>query len=243
VTDPLLDPLLRRWIFPMLRRGRIFRIPFGDAERRNLIESGEYDPDFLPFLESLLRSLASPEWAPGSYYPGGWYRALRSAGVDPALADPTPDILKPFYREELRVDPAGGWWLGRRPIRGRVLAFFLKHLEYDRALGLYRVRYPLEHAEEVQYLHHESSPVRVVRIDTAADPPLIHLNVGEVEPLRHESLWLDGQDRLYTTVRPEALTAEFDDPARWTILSTLEEDGGRWFVTAGKHRLELPVKG
>ena len=240
--DSLIDPLLRRWIFPMVKLGKTFRIPYGEAERRALVEAAGYETEFHSFLERFLLALAGPAWLPGSYYPAGWYRALRAQGVDPNAVEPSPGILRPYYREELRVDARGHWWLGPKPITGRVLKFFLKHLEYDERLGLYRVRYPLEPVEEIQYVHPESPPLRIRRIDSLSRPPLLHLNDGSVEPLRTETLWLDGRDRLYTQVREFQLQAEFDDPARWDVLRTLEQDGARCVVTIGGTKIEVPVR-
>jgi hypothetical protein len=207
------------------------------------VDDAEYQSDFRSFLERFLLALAGTAWTPGSYYPAGWYRALNGLGSDPNAAEPTPETLRPYFREELRVDTRGHWWLGSRPIKGRVLKFFLKHLDYDERLGLYRVRYPLESIEEIQYLHPESPPLRISRIDSSSRPSLLHLNDGSVEPLRAETLWLDSQDRLYTGVRELNLQAEFDDPARWDILSTLEQDEARCFVTIGGKKIEVPVRG
>jgi len=241
-SDPLIDSLLRRWIFPMVKRGKIFRIPYGEAERQALVDDGEYEPDFGPFLRQFLLALAGPAWLPGSYYPAGWYRAVKARGGDPRGMEPSPELLRPYFRDELRVDLRGHWWLGPKPLTGRVLKFFLKHLDYDERLNLYRLRYPLESAEEIQYLHPESPPLRIRRIDPRSHPPRLHLNDGSAESLRVETLWLDGQDRLYGRVRALNLEAEFDDPARWEILSTLEQDGTRCFVTIGGKKMEIPVR-
>ena len=242
MNDPLIDPLLGRWVFPMVKTGRRFVIPRGEAARRALVEGGGYDPAFLPFLERVLAALARPEFREGAYYPGGWYRALRARGEDPARTTTEPGALQAFYREPLRVDGQGRWWCGERRIKGRVLRFFLRNLHFEPELGLYCVRYPLEWAEEAQYLHADSPPLRVERLDPGAAPPRLLLNDGTAEPLRPESLWLDGDERLYGTVKEGRLTAAFDDPARWEILRTLEEEQGRWYVTIAGRRLALPVR-
>jgi hypothetical protein len=242
MSDHRIDPLLRRWVFPMVKTGQRFVIPYGDLARRALVESGEYDPSFPPFLERVLAALADPAFVPGSYYPGGWYRALLARGEDPGRAEPDPEALRPFYREELRVDRQGRWWCGARPIKGRVLRFFLRHLRHDAELGLYCVRYPLGAGEEAQYLRTESPPLRVKRLEPSHDPPCLLLNDGTAEPLRGKTLWLDDEDRLYCAVKPQNLTAVIDDPARWEILSTLEEADGRWFIQVSGRRLAVPVR-
>ena len=241
MVDALLDPLIRRWIFPMVKTGRTFVVPVGEALRAGLATDGEYGERFPGFLERFLRALAEPGWAPGSYYPGGWYRRLTGEGADPLLTEPTPEALRPFYREELLVDSAGKWRLGRQPIRGRVLRFFLQNLEFDPELQLYRVHYPLEEVEEVQYIHHESPPLRVERLDEGTEPPCLRLNDGSEEPLATGTLRLDGRERLYCTVRAAGLTAEFSEQARWQVLNSLEEEHGRFFVTLGGRRVEIPV--
>ena len=241
MADALLDPLIRRWIFPMIKTGRTFVVPVGEGLRAGLAAGGEYDERFPGFLERFLRALAEPRWAPGSYYPGGWYRRLTGAGADPLQAEPTPEALQPFYSEELLVDEAGKWRLGRRPIRGRVLRFFLQNLDFDPELGLYRVRYPLENGEEVQYIHHESPPLRVERLDDRTEPPCLRLNDGSEEPLATETLRLDARERLFCTVKAAGLTAEFGEQARWQVLRSLEEEDGRFFVTLAGRRVEIPV--
>ena len=241
MADALLDPLIRRWIFPMIKTGRTFIVPMGEALRAGLATGGEYDERFPGFLARFLRFLAEPGWAPGSYYAGGWYRRLTGEGTDPLLAEPTPEALRPFYRDELRVDAAGKWRLGRRPIRGRVLRFFLQNLDFDPELQLYRVRYPLGVEEEVQYIHHESPPLRVERLDARMEPPGLRLNDGSEEPLATGTLRLDRRERLYCTVKAAGLTAEFGEQARWQVLSSLEEEDGRFFVTLGGRRVEIPL--
>jgi len=246
MRDALIDPLLHRWVFPMVMVGRRFELPYGAARRRELARNGTYAADFGPFLKRVLRAMRDPMFPPGSYFPAGWYRALLDRGVDPAQAHATPEALAPFYRPELRVDGLGRWWSGEKHIKGRVLRFFLNHLQYEPGLGLYAVRYPLEQIEEAQYVHHESPPLRVERLLVAHGPPSIELNDGTVEPLRAESLWLDRGDRLYCSVKwtqySAGLIAAIDDPARWDLLSTLENEDGTWFVRWDGERREIPVR-
>jgi len=242
MADALLDRLLRRWMFPMVKSGNKFGLPYGQEFREGLGTSGEYPPAFTPFLERFLVALAGPEWQPGSYYPGGWFRSLAAQGADPLAARLSVEELRPFFRDELRVDGRGRWWLGAKPIKGRVLSFFLKHLHFDPALNLYCVRYQLESVEEAQYLHPEAPPLRVRRIDRSSDLPMLELNDGTREPLDPRSLWLGGEDRLFAKVRSSVWTVEFDDPARWDVLQTVEQSGDCCFVTLAGDRWELPVK-
>lgn len=245
--DHLIDSLLGRWVFPMVKVGPKFILPYGARTRSSLVEGGDYDSPFLPFLERVLSELGDPKFAPGSYFPGGWYKALTARGQDPAHIQVTAEGLAPFYRPELRVDPHGRWWSGEKRIKGRVLQFFLGHLKYEPELGLYCVRYPLERIEEAQYIHTESPPFRVQRVDLKSLPPRLVLNDGTIEVLRPESLWLDRQDQLYCLVKfdrtPTGVIAAVDDPARWEMLSTLEEDAGSWSVRIGGARQAIPVRG
>lgn len=244
MSDALIEPLLERWIYPMVKAGREFHVPYGEAAWRRIRDEGGYPEDFYPFLERCLRALAGPGWAPGSYYPGGWYRSLQARGLDPGAAAPTPEALQPFYGEELRVDADGRWWMGQRPVRGRVLRYFQRHLVYAPVLGRYAVRYPLEQIIEKRYLHHESPPVRVQRLEDGPEPPRAWLNTGEDVPLHRETLRLTDSEQLDCTVTlgGHAVPARFDDVPRWQVLQTLEERDDGWWVRLGDRPLNLPVE-
>ncbi len=233
------EALIRRWIFPMVRAGEELVLPFGEGPLDQLRQDGGYDADFPAFLQRFLKSLADPAWVAGSYFPAGWYRALRAAGKDPLRTEPDPQSLKPFYADELCVDRQGRWRLGAKPVTGRVLRFFLGNLFYDAPLALYCVRYRVEQLFERCYLHHESPPFRIVAIDLGSSTPQIVLNDGTREPFEPDSLWLDAAEELHCPVKSQRLPGRFATAPRWEILKTLEERQGRMIVRIGGKTVAL----
>ena len=222
------EKLLTRWVYVMVRLGEEFVVPYTSRALEQVATSTEYPPDFPATLARVLAALESPEWPAASYYPGGWYRTLRERGEDPATAPVTPQTFAEFTLEEVRVDQDGRWTLGPRPLAGRVLEHFLRHLEYDPLLGRYRVRYRLDGRFDARYLRHESPPLRVRRLTRESGRPWVWLNDGSKELLRLETLFLDGQERLYCAVRPALLPARFEDVPRWELLKDAEETPQGW---------------
>ncbi len=237
-----IDSLIRRWIFPMVRIDREFVIPIGDGAIGRLRNDGGYDPLFIPFLKRFLDTLADPAWAPGSYFPAGWYRALRESGLEPLQVEATQELLAPFYGGELHVNRHGGWRLDSRPVQGRVLQFFLRNLFFDEHLGLYYVRYRVERLFERRYLHHESPPYRVVAVELDRHGAGLVLNDGTREPLEPESLWLDSAEELHCPVKPQRLPARFASAPRWELLKGLEERDGCLRVRIAGRNIELPQR-
>jgi hypothetical protein len=231
--------LLERWIYVLVRLDDAFVAPYTPQRWAAVTGAAAYGADFAPFLERFCEALAQGPWAPGSYYPGGWYRALAARGEAPARAALAPEALAPFHLEEVAVDRAGRWFVGRKAITGRVLQHFLRHLDYDGELGRYRVRYRLERHFEMRYLHHRSPPIRVRRVIPSAEGLELWLNTGRREPLRPETLRLDAAEQLYCAVGAAGLPAWFEEPARWELLKDAEERQGAWVLSVGGR--ELPA--
>jgi hypothetical protein len=233
--------LLERWIYVLVLADGAFVCPYTEARLAALRGDAGYGADFAAFLERFLAALAGGPWAPGSYYPGGWYRRLQARGEAPARAPVTPGALGPFYQDELRVDRQGRWFVGRKAITGRVLQHFLRNLHYDAELGRYVIRYALERHTETRYLHHESPPVRVRRVTHDGGAVTLRLNTGRSEPLRPETLRLDGAEQLYCAVGEEQVPAWFEEPARWELLKDAEERDGTWVLSLGGRTLAPPL--
>ncbi|MDH4248936.1 MAG: hypothetical protein OEW39_14100 [Deltaproteobacteria bacterium] len=231
-SPPQLTPqgkrLLARWVYVMVRVGEEFVVPYTGAALTQISESAAYPPDFPGVLGRVMAALEDPRWPAASYYPGGWYRALRERGEDPATAPVTPETLAGFTLEEVRVDAQGRWQMGARSLGGRVLDHFLRHLEYDPVLERYRVRYRLEDRFDARYLHHQSPPLRVRRLLREDQAVWVCLNDGTREPLRLETLFLDARERLFCAVKPSSLPAVFEDVPRWEVLQEAEETPQGW---------------
>lgn len=247
MLTPVGRKLLERWTYVLVRTAGghegnpvgDYTVPYSQEALAAFGAEEEYGDAFLPFLERFLAALSEGDWPAGSYYPGGWYRALVAAGEHPAQAVPTLSALEPFFLEELRVDAAGRWFLGAKPITGKVRSFFLHNLGFDTVLQRYRVRYPLEQHMEMRYLHHESPPLRVERVEEDGGAILLRLNNGRQETLRPETLRLGAAERLYCAVLPEQVPAEFEDVPRWQLLKDAAPDGTCWRLPAGGSTLLL----
>lgn len=239
--DDLAQALLKRWIFVLVRVGEEFVVPFTAAGRERIAREGGYGDEFMPVLARIMTALGEPRWAPGSYYPGGWFRSLQAKGEDPLQVPLTPETLGPFHLEEVRVDEAGRWFVGPKQVEGRVLEHFLKHLEFDGELERYRINYKLETYYETRYIHPLSPPYRVVAV--SPDLATLTLNDGRTEPLRVETLRMTPDERLYVAVKPEGLAALFEDNARWQVLQHVDESGGGWTLSREGARVPLQLDG
>lgn len=235
--------LLDRWIYVLVKVDDTFVVPFTTGRLGRVEADPGYPPGFRPFLQRVLAALTAPGWAPGSYYPGGWFRMLAAQGADPLAAEITPEALRRFTLEEVRVERDGRWFVGPKHVEGRILRHFLRHLSFDPALGRYVIHYKLERDYETRYIHHESPPFRVQRVTFAHNPPRLHLNDGTHEPLRPESLRLDVAETLYCAVKAEAVPAVFSDEARWSLLQHAEERDGRWVLPLAGGPVTLPPPG
>lgn len=233
--------LLDRWVYVLVKVGEEFVLPY-TAERLDAVRAcPDYPPAFAGVLERVLEALQAPGWPPGSYYPGGWFRMRTARGGDPAAEPLTQDALAPFMLEEVRVDPAGRWWVEPKQMSGRVLEHFLRHLEYDAPVGRYRVRYRVEGVMEARYLHHEAPPLRVMQVREGEAGPTVLLNDGGEEALRPDTLRLDAGEQLYCAVKPQALPARFSDAARWALLKEGEESPDGWRLRLAGSAVVVPV--
>lgn len=234
--------LLHRRIYVLVKVADAFVVPYTPPRWEAVASDPSYGAEFVPFLERFLVVLEAGDWAPGSYYPGGWYRALVAQGQALDRVTIMPDVLGPFWLEELRVDRAGRWFAGQKPITGRVLRFFLGNLDYDTELGRYAVRYRMRPYMDVRYLHHESPPIRVQRVTPQQGQIVLQLNTGRSEPLQPETLRMDADGQLYCAVGPERLPAWFEEPARWEVLKDAKERGGEWVLSVAGQELAAPLE-
>jgi hypothetical protein len=233
--------LLARRIYALIKCGRDYRLPYEESGWHAIFSRGEYPEDFEPFLGRFLTALSAGSWPPGSYFPGGWYRMLKARGEDVLRVAITPQAMGPFYGDEVRIDTAGQWTVGRKVITGSVLHFFLRHLHFDADVGRYVIRYDLETHVETRYVHHESLPFRVLALEARPDGSWLSVNDGTQELLRWDTLRMDADEQLYCAFRPERLPAQFADGPRFRLLDALEEHDGRWIARSGgtEHVLTL----
>lgn len=236
--------LLERWIYVMVKVGEEFVCPYTPERLQRVREDPAYPREFETFLARFMDTLGDePGWQPGSYYPGGWFRVLEKQGADPLEARMDPGALAPFTMEEALVDARGRWTVGEKRIEGRILDHFLRNLHFDVALQRYRIHYWLEKHYETRYLHHQSPPFRVRRVERRGSQALLSLNDGTRESLRTETLRMDRRERLFCAVKPEEVPAWFEEEARWTLLHEAEEQDGRLVLSMNGQVVELTPGG
>lgn len=246
MIDDIARRLLDRWIYILVKVETEFLLPYTPGSYERMRISGGYGDCFETFLGRFMTVLDSEQWPPGTYYPAGWSRAQTASGSDPDKMEITRPSFAPFHQEEFRIEADGAWMAGEKKVEGKVRDFFLRNLEFDGEVERYRVRYWLESYYETRYLHHLSPPIRVRRIAVAPDGVRLVLNDGTGEPLRPESLRMDGREHLYCAVKPAGLPARFEDNARWQLLQLVEEQNGGWVLFNGGReyplRLDSPME-
>ena len=241
MIDAASRALLDRWIYVLVLTGGEFVPPYTADRQADLRARGEYEADFFPFLDRFLAATAAPECPPGNYFPGGWYRMLKAQGRDIAQVPMDLKSLGVFYGEDVYVSPEGRWRVGRRPVTGRVLEFFLQHLRWDAELQRYFVRYTNVNYPETRYLQHESPPFRVRALTEDDGVLTLHLNDGSAELLDAATLRLDAREALYCAVKPTHFPAAFDDGARFQLMDRLEEHAGAFTLRQGNASLPLTM--
>ena len=235
--------LISRWIFI---QGKMDQEPvlFTTKAAFQAFEAAhEYGPDFMLFLERFIKALAQPGWPSGSYFPVGWYQKLRHSSTDWQAVPITPQSVAEFYLEEMRVDTQGKWYVGSHLIKGRILKYFLSHLEFDEDTECYRIRHWLETGFEMRYLHHESPPIQVKQCEMHGQATTLHLNIGKTWPLDFQTLRLDNQEQLYCAVTEQGLPARFEERARWALLQRVEEVASGWVINLGGKTIPLLLDG
>lgn len=226
----------------MVRLNEDYIIPSAPGNLARIVESGEYPEGFAPFLGRILKMLEGSEWPPGSYFPGGLFRELLSAGRSLDSPEFKPLLLARFHLEELVVERSGVWRVGSKIIRGRVLEHFLRNLEFDPLLERYLIRYRLEKEFDARYIHHNSPPFRVRRVVIGEERLALELNDGSAQPLKPDTLRMDQAEQLYCAVKAPGLPALFEERARWEILSRVEEHEGGWRLKLADKEFPLELE-
>lgn len=140
--------------------------------------------------------------------------------------------------EGLRVCPDGSWRVGDLPVA------------HDRGLRFLKAR--LVHEEAGDFVVEGSQRVAVtvegpafevvaLRIDDAREEAWVYLDDSSAERLEDDALGMsESSGRFECRVRDGCFAALLGRGAHQTLLEHVEEDGGRFFLRAGRRR--IPVR-
>jgi hypothetical protein len=140
--------------------------------------------------------------------------------------------------EGLRVCVDGSWRVGELPVaHPEGLRYLKARLVHDDA-GDFVVDGPLRVPVAVEGPAFE---VTSLRIDPAHDRASVELDDGSAEPITDDSLHMsDATGRFECRVRGGYFAAILGRGPHQTLLEHVEEDGGRFFLVAGRRR--IPVR-
>ena len=140
--------------------------------------------------------------------------------------------------EGLRVCADGSWRVGDLPVAHQQGLRYLKARLVHLDAGDFVVDGPQRVAVAV-----EGPPFEVLslRIDPAHDEARVELDDGSAERIGDEALGMsETTGRFECRVRGGCFAARFGRGPHQTLLDHVEEDGGRFFLRAGRRR--IPVR-
>ena len=133
-----------------------------------------------------------------------------------------------FHYPPVVVDAERRWsWKGQ-PVAERIRRFFVQHIGYEPALGVWFVEYRVNDGWwDKCYLQCETTPLVAVQLreeDEAAGGGVVaDLNNGRADTLDPDSLRLDERERLFASSASHG-PVEMADAPRFALLRTVSED-------------------
>jgi len=177
-----------------------------------------------------------PHLARGIYSPVPIARGL-AAGRD------VDALLDEFRYEPIVVDDEQRWTWMRRPVAPRVKAFFLEHLAWEPALGLWYFEYQVNPEWwDKSYLDAAVTPLVATAVTEEGGALRATLNNGRDDLLDLGTLRLDDRERLFCASARHGEVL-FSDAVRFALLRNANEAcdavriAGRW------HPLRWPAPG
>ncbi|MDE2849466.1 MAG: hypothetical protein OXP74_02480 [Acidobacteriota bacterium] len=222
--DDLLRACERLWpqgISIFLSHQARFRNPLSPADREALSDSdAAADPAVVAIVaEELPERLDRLER--GTYFPVPLARAVAGGrGFD--------DALMSFHYPPVVVDADRRWsWKGQ-PVAERIRRFFVQHIGFEPALGVWFVEYRVNDGWwDKCYLDCATPPLVAIQLreeDEAAGGGVVaDLNNGRTDTLDPDSLRLDERERLFASSADHGLV-EIADAPRFALLRTASED-------------------
>ena len=229
------EPLWPRGVSIFLSHAARFRNPLVPADREALAEAAAARDHgvVLVVAEELPRRLAEGRLDRGTYFPVPLARAVAGGrAID--------DALNSFHYPPIVVDADRRWsWKGG-PVADRIRRFFLQHIGFEPALGVWFVEYRVNDGWwDKCYLDCAVTPLVAVQLreEEAAtgDRVIADLSNGQRDALDPDSLELDERERLFAGSSRHGLV-EIADAPRFALLRTVSDDC-RTVEFAGARRL------
>ncbi len=222
--DDLVGACERLWprgISIFLSHRTRFRNPLSPADREALADSGAArDPAVLAVVAEELPKRVD-RLARGTYFPAPLARAVAGGRA-------FDDALMSFHYPPIVVDPDRRWrWKGR-PVAERIRRFFVRHIGFEPALGVWFVEYRVNDGWwDKCYLDCATTPVVAVQLREGTGDEtgrvFADLNNGLADTLDPDSLRLDERERLFAASADHGLVEIADSP-RFALLRTVSED-------------------
>lgn len=198
-----------------------FRNPLSPVDREALADSdAAREPAVVAVVaEELPRRLDRLER--GTYFPVPLARAVAGGRA-------FDDALMSFHYPPVVVDADRRWsWKGG-PVAERIRRFFVQHIGFEPALGVWFVEYRVNDGWwDKCYLDCETTPLVAVQLrekaGAAGGGVVADLSNGQSDRLDPDSLRLDKQERLFASSAGHGLV-EIADTPRFALLRTVSED-------------------
>ncbi|MCY3968712.1 MAG: hypothetical protein OXG74_02170 [Acidobacteria bacterium] len=198
-----------------------FRNPLSPADREALADSdAAADPAVVAIVaEELPERLDRLER--GTYFPVPLARAVSGGRA-------FDDALMSFHYPPIVVDAERRWFWKGQPVAERIRRFFVQHIGFEPALGVWFVEYRVNDGWwDKCYLDCATTPLVAVQLreegDAAGGGVVADLNNGLTDTLDPDSLRLDEGERLFASSASHG-SVEIADTPRFALLRTVSED-------------------
>jgi hypothetical protein len=198
------------------KHGAHFRNPLVPAEWEALADEPALDDRAVRSVVLDLLPARLPDLPRGIYSPVPIARGLE-AGRDVAA------LLAELRYEMIRVDEEQRWSWSGGPVAPRTRSFFLEHVAWEPALGLWYFEYRVNPDWwDKSYLDAVVTPLRALAVTEGDRTLTATLNNGASDRLDLETLRLDRRERLFcgTASHGEVL---FTDAVRFSLLSQVNQ--------------------
>ena len=203
-----------------------FRNPLSPVDRKALADAAATtDPAVVGVVaEELPRRLDGDRLERGTYFPVPLARAVAGGRA-------FDDALMSFHYPPIVVDSDRRWsWKGG-PVAERIRRFFVRHIGFEPALGVWFVEYRVNDAWwDKCYLDCAVTPLVAVQLreddgagDAGAAGVVADLSNGRTDVLNPDSLCLDERERLFASSARHG-PVEIADAPRFALLRTVSED-------------------